>query len=420
MQSNFRDNLAACIGAAFFIIYTLWLTVLFPSGGHWDFTVFYDAANSFRLGYDVYDKTALMADGLAKGGMSYTYPPHVVLLFLPFSFLPLSVAASLWFFLKLGMLGHMAIICRRFFATSFDLNSWGLVIAFFAFNSTILWDLMAGNTSIPQQWLLWWGLSFFVRHELIETEARDRNIYLGILLISLAASIKLMPLFFLGALVLLKKPKPLYFVAALGFPILLALGNYIAAPEYSQHFIREALSRVSAERGIIASSLQGLWADFFVLINTMSSIGIKLAPESSKYAYYLSALGIFSFSLWHAIKNRSEYFGKGIIQGIFFLSVTYVLVIPRVKSYALVVAIPALFYVLKQIPERFRLALILLVCFPHVSGQAPIGRDLNSSALLGPMKKMLLLGYEYLPLVGVAALWLCFIVFLSKESAAKK
>jgi glycosyl transferase family 87 len=153
-----------------------------------DFHTYYYAATAEVLGLDPYRIESLWTIA-QKSVPPYYYPPVTFALFVPFTRLPMATAAHVWLGLKLAMVASLIVVWKRWFLrdTSVALI---VLVAFFGFNGAMLWDLSAGNVSVPEQFLLWTAFACYLH---------ERRLWFVVLVV-LASVFKLLPIAFLGLL----------------------------------------------------------------------------------------------------------------------------------------------------------------------------------------------------------------------------
>ncbi len=368
-----------------------------PMKFQWDFFVFYDAAQSLRYHLNPYQPSELGTLGLRQSPLSFTYPPLSILGFFPLAFLPPAAAAMLWFVLKCVLFVWFLKVTA--FVHRFDWrNPLDSSLLFLGFNSTLLSDLGSGNTSIPQFLLVWSGIALFLR---------GKEAWSGLCL-SASAFLKLQPLVLLFLLPLVRRPaRWRALVIGLGIFALYIGANFLFFPEGSRAFLQEAMLRVGGERGIVSPSALALLQESLQMLGSVS----YLAPWQdyflgyARYYYVLFVLGFGGLSFALLWKNRSTRWlseTEAVCLGL----LTYLAIIPRVKSYEFILALPIAGYVLARTEVKYRYALWLFLCLPVVYPLSPEGfLDLTSSAQLGPVKKVQSLFFHYLPYWQTLLLW---------------
>lgn len=128
----------------------------------WDAGTYHLAARAALAGLDPYSLESLSS--LAGGKVvihPFVYPPLGLVPFIPLARSPLSSALAVWMAFKVALLVGLVILWHRV-AREVEWLPLALV-ALFAFGSSALWDLRAGNVGILEATLVWMGLAAFVR-----------------------------------------------------------------------------------------------------------------------------------------------------------------------------------------------------------------------------------------------------------------
>ncbi len=339
----------------------------------WDFSVYLAAVDLFLKGGDPYSIQALQQSG-GSGGLPFVYPPLAQFFFLPFHFLPGPVAYEVWLGLKLlALYGLLRIWRREVFP--FEWNWKTILFLIFAFNACIYWDLAAGNVALFQVFLIWSALVCW---------RRRRHLLFGVLL-GLAAQFKVTPLF-LSILPLVLEERinvKGFLLAFLPGAVLLGL-NPVLFPQATHLFVQAA--SVLDERGLAAASGLALLRD---AADLAGSLGLPLPGALDEVLFGVLALGILGGSLVLLRKTR-----RADAQGrLFFVLLTYLLILPRVKAYSyILVVIPSLAILLGSREKLLIPFLVLLTVLPHANSPLPLTRVL-------PLLS------EYTPLFALLGLW---------------
>jgi len=188
----------------------------------WDFKTFYLAGLAARHGLSPYNSEVLASLG-ADPGLPFLYSPITLALFVPLSFLPLKVAALLWLGLKLVAACGLVALWRRFVVGRVNVGVLA-VLATFGLNAALLIDLKSGNIATIEAALLWLAFLLFVR---------GRRSWFAAVVVA-AALIKLMPIVFLGLLLVPSERRgPSWRVLGAGiaaFAVILGLVQFGGAP----------------------------------------------------------------------------------------------------------------------------------------------------------------------------------------------
>jgi hypothetical protein len=399
----FLNRLVVASLLILFIVTVLFESLGRPMGFQWDYFVFYQAALSWRHGLNPYDFSELVKAGHANLSpyLSFTYMPLIAPLFVPFTFFSPAVSAGIWVLLKCVLFILMLRWCRDAYKYSWR-SPTDLAILFFGFNSTLFSDLMSGNTSLLQFPLVWLGVHWLL-NEKYEKSA---------VAFAVTAFVKLQPILLLILLFLAPK-KRRWLAIGLGIFVLVIfwLANKCLYPEYYQYFLREAMARVQAEGGVLAPSLLAFCKE---LVEQM--LGVSVMPELLKHMLIVggkSLYGLIVFLIVSVVLYVANRYQKGKVELrqkvdlICFLLLTYILIVPRVKSYDLLLVLPIASRVLEYVWVKYRSALLLLLCLPvFFPMNAPNTEHLFSTvAQLGVVRKNFYLCYQYLPYWNCLILW---------------
>jgi hypothetical protein len=164
------------------------------AGSAGDFSTFYYAALAFRRGLNPYDLAALtaLADGTELA--PFIYPPATLVLFVPFTWLPLGAAMLAWLGLKLVLAAVLVALWWGVFVGRTGMLAL-VAMTLFGFNAALLMDLVTGNISILEQLLLWLAFACYIG------ERRRAFAFL----VAIASVSKLFPIVFLALLLLPSK-----------------------------------------------------------------------------------------------------------------------------------------------------------------------------------------------------------------------
>lgn len=384
-----------------------------PFGFHWDFFVFIDAVNLWRKDLNPYDFSLLNnLEARYSSIPSFTYAPLTIPLFAPFVWMPIRLAVALWVLLKfLALLGFFRQWQK---IDSFSWNSTPLwLILFFGFNGTLISDFASGNISIFQVLLIYWGIAELFR-------GRGVNFGFGV---GIPAVFKIQPIALTILPWILQVPNAVRAsLIAPAFFCFFFLCNYFTAPDLFQLFWVESFIRVNAESGILNPSSLAFTQDL-----TKKILQISFVPESWSaplrhlallgYLCFVAAIGIFGGSDLLAVRRylkNAQNQERLRLALLYFSLTTYLLVIPRVKSYEFILILPALYFCLREVKESLRYLFLLFFCLPVVFMMGGT-EEVISSFHLGVIKKGFVLFYQYLPLWQTLVLWLWFRQYLLRE-----
>jgi len=151
---TFAKNLLALSALAFVVIY---FARLFPGMQEGlDFPHFYAAARIVRDGrgrelYDLQVQNQYLARYSGREGIYFNHPPFETLIYLPFSFLPLSQAYALWSVFQACLLIATAWLLET---SVLGRWSWRILLALFLLFAPVLLDLLQGQDSLLLLFLL--------------------------------------------------------------------------------------------------------------------------------------------------------------------------------------------------------------------------------------------------------------------------
>lgn len=336
----------------------------------WDFKVYLAAVAVFLEGGNPYSVRAIEAIG-GPADLPFVYPPLTQFFFMPFHFLAPPFAYEAWLGLKLAALGGLLWIWRRE-VLRFEWNWKSLLYFVLAFNACIYWDLAAGNVALFEVLLIWCALVFW---------RRKNHLLFGVLL-GLAAQFKVTPLF-LSVLPLMLEERPNakgFLLAFLPGAVLLAL-NPLLFPQATQLFLQAASGL--DERGLVAASGLALLRD---TVDLAASAGLPLPGAVDEVLFALLALGILGTSLVLLWRTR----GADRQGRLFFVLLTYLLILPRVKSYSyILIVVPSLAILFRSGGKLLTPFLVLLTVVPHANSPLPLARVLPALPAYTPLLALL-------------------------------
>jgi hypothetical protein len=342
----------------------------------WDFEVYYYAARALRAGLDPYSPQSLGKVAGKAMPLPFVYPPAFLALFAPLASLSLTTAKAVYLAAKLaalaGLLGIWGCLCRNLRETVIL-----LVVVLLGFNATIFSDLYAGNITCFEELLLWLGIAALLT---------GRRMLFAVL-IPVAATPKYLPM----ALVLLL----LFEGRKAILPLLVSAGSFLAiqgislavSPAGTARFF--TLASALDERGRAAPSSLALLRD------TLSPAFRPWVPMALYSVIALSVLAVFGILAVRLRKRETWDKAPWFLLSGALLS--YLLVIPRLKSYGFVLVIPVAVWLLARAQRGTLLVGTLLLC---LSTTSPLPKALLPGSQFWPIL------WEYNALLWVFALWL--------------
>src|SRR5512138_2678310 len=325
----------------------------------WDLRVFHAAPAALENGENPYDNTAPGVN--IPSTLSYLYPPIVLYVFKPLADLSYSAAHLAWFAIKILALVSLLVLWHRHFERLG--GSWPIVLFFlFAFKSTLLRDITAGNIAILEQLGLWTGFYLILK----------RRPYMAGAILALTAQVKLMPVVFLGLLLICGPTrgwKP--FLTSLAIFAGLFSLNYVFMPEMSNHYLQSFASNNPNldERGEINPCSLAMLRDVAAVI---SDFGIPMSPSLVNALYFLYA-GVFGCAILFVLFKYEDQLRSVDSKLLMYVAcVLFALIMPRVKDYTyIILLIPALF-VLRRIDVRPLVPVLgILVFLPPTDSYVP-------------------------------------------------
>lgn len=270
--------------------------VALGAGHAWDFETYYHAAAAWRAGLDPYELESLGIMAGESVALPYLYPPCTLLLFLPFTLLPVGVAALIWLVLKCALAAFLIGVVWRGYVRPVP-PEFFVVAALLGFDLALLWDLRTGNVALVEWGLLWLGFASYVRERYVQAA----------LLIAAAAVFKIYPILFLLLLVGPRSGRREATAAAAGLLLFAAL---LAVPLASHGSWLSALGSAAEEArpalGVDPSAL-GLLGAAAPLLANVTRLEITGPVLFSVYALALVALSAGAIArAWSGAPSRAR------------------------------------------------------------------------------------------------------------------
>lgn len=328
------------------ILTAIWIYAIHDITAHdkqWDFKTYYYAAVAHERGLDAYDTSVSQQLAGTPVKLSYVYPPLTLWFFRAFTLMDFKVAYATFLLLKLALLIALLMLWRRFvFENTF--RPTFLWFTTLVFSSCIYWDFVAGNIGLIEQSLFWvamWALL-------------DRRMPLFVGLIVAISCFKLTFIVFL-LLPLLWKQRGAAKHAIIGFTLfaLYLAANYVLADAATHRFI-EIVGAVDERGESYNHSLLAMIRDTFDQL-AEGNITPKLPDILSYLLYAISGLTIVIVG-WRSLQAFGTFGDERTkVETLFLFSLTYVLAMPRMKSYSYIILIPAAYYIIRRCvkPEAF-------------------------------------------------------------------
>jgi Glycosyltransferase family 87 len=163
-RSSVVSHIVGCLVLAYAAVAILHIALLPEGGFQVNFRVYYYAAKSMAQGLNPYDASVLESSA-GSFVLPCAYPPLMVNLYRPLAAFDYVTAYRLHLLVRavalvfLVWLWHSAFLKRRF-------DGWFLLVCLIGFNNAIYWDFQAGNITLFEQALLWFGLYQFTRERI--------------------------------------------------------------------------------------------------------------------------------------------------------------------------------------------------------------------------------------------------------------
>jgi hypothetical protein len=351
----------------------------------WDFHMFYGAARDFAAGGNPY-----------RGeGLSFYHPPIMLYVYRLFTFMPVPVAITVWYIAKIAALTALIWIWHTDFVR---LRLQGPTILFFifAYQAAIYSDLVAGNVSIFEELLLWFGFSRLLR---------GRLVIFAICVIAVA-QVKITPIFFTVLfLVACDTPRWRAFAATIaGFAAVFSLNQWLQPALFRSFW---TVSASLDERG----DNQSVLALFRDISDRVLGEAFTRSSRLDEVLFLVAVAGVCAISLGLVVRYRQA---QPSIDGrllICFSCFVFALISPRLKTYTFIILLAPTLYLLSSVRWRRRIPLaaavmVGLVVFPQPKN-------------LLPFRAALEVLNAYLPLLAAILLWGGYASLLAELSAPR-
>jgi hypothetical protein len=358
----------------------------------WDFGSLYFGAKSFFLGLDPYEKDNLSSVAGERQPYPYTQTLACAYLLYPFTWVDFHSAWCAWYVVRAVLLVALARLWWRLIGRSLSLLLFCAVLLL-GFNAAIGWDLVAGNKSIIEQLLLWWGIDHYLRGRWSRFAV----------LTSAAGVFNIMPAALLGLVLGAPTSWPQRLKSfTLGVVVFLLLvgGPFLAHREMLASYIR-----------VVNQVHETGWINPCVLA-VIDHVGEKgrlgIAPVFQRYRWFLwgacvlAVLSVSAGSILQAIRHKDR-------QSLVLLGVVlYALCVPRLKPYSYMILLPPALAVLAGLRDRplLRAIVVALLCLPGFGNPvlASMGADMEALVHGGAR-----FAVHYYPLFTAVLVWIALI-----------
>lgn len=352
----------------------------------WDFKTYYYAAKAFEEGFNPYDTSTLSSLAGSTIELKFIYLPLTLLFFRYFSFFEFETAFSIFLGLKIVLLAGLIYLWTRVFVKK-ETGILFFPFCFLAFNFTIYNDIVAGNLSIIEQFLIWLAFYFYM----------ERRLLLFSLTIPVAAIFKITPMAFLILLVLVKdKKKYSYMMVSL---LLFSIGVVVSYALWPQLFM-DFLGNLAGldERGMSNPSTLPFIRDISEYFSARTGLEVSLNIQWLVFCAVASIIIVGSVYFYNKMKSGNKADKERV--GIFLLCLAYALILPRFKDYSYILLIVPAYYILTKVENgKVRLLSFALVMVPSF-----------------PVKPALVnLIMQYYPLILAFYIWLLYITHIQRS-----
>lgn len=287
------------------------------------------------------DDLVVIAGKSLENPSRFVYTPISLYAFYPFQFMDYQTALN-WF-LGLKSICLLALLILWFKSFIPQKNYFiVLLILFFAFRSTLSTDIYGGNISIFEQLVLWLAFGCFLK----------KKFHGFAWLVLIVSCFKIMPILFLGLLLLSRKTWKHFIGYSLGFLTFNAL-EYALIPNYRYFF----------------SMAQPFDTTGFSNPSFLNFIKYEVSPALNQFVHisptliYGSLIGLLVLIL---AKPLLKYQPKERMEVLILAILLYSIVVPRLKDYSFIILIiPAIYIVptIKNTAVKYLVLFSLLVSF---------------------------------------------------------
>ncbi len=345
-----------------------------------DFKIYYYTAKAFKDGLNPYSGASINREAGFDLKTIYRYAPYSIYIFRPLVEFDYDTACAIYLWLKIILLMGLFYIWQKFFIKE---KSGMIFMIFFiaGFHSAVYIDLKVGNISIIEQFLIWTGLYFFTQKKHAAFSA----------FIIAASMVKFWPILILFAYLAEGGWKNLRRLAA-SFAVFAFIQAvlYLLMPALYPNFINN--SPIGESGGAINPSSFMFIRDFFAGSGASGGITFISAAVYIAWAVFCIAAAVFAV-------NRNK--DNNILGRIYFILLTYALIVPRMKDYSFILLLPVAYYfTIQALKSKF--SMLALVLF-----------SVNMICFFSPQ---LLCGYYYL--MAMLVIWVFGLIVLLGDGKA--
>ncbi|MDI6827540.1 MAG: glycosyltransferase family 87 protein [Armatimonadota bacterium] len=301
----------------------------------WDFKTYYYAAKAHKAGLNPYSLADLSRVAGTSIELRYVYPPIILYFFRIFALLPYTTAYWAWLLLKALLLLALLRLWTKVFLSK-EADPIFYIFCAVAFTGGLFQDIIAGNISILEQFVLWQAFSFYLK----------RRIGFFCIFLTLAGLFKLTPMLFL-LLLLFRKDKKIYVYGAASLITFatLVLIPYLNYPDLGRDFLNNAIHLDERAEQYNPSTLS-LIKDVCDLAE--KHIGIRIS-DAIEMVLFLGVCAIVAAVSFWALRRSGRLIEADERIGVFFLCFAYALVMTRFKVYSYILLITPTYYLIKNI-----------------------------------------------------------------------
>jgi Glycosyltransferase family 87 len=347
-----------------------------------------------------YNSPLLLAEGQDPyGDGGFVFPPIYLQIFRFFSS-PFTYDQFYWVFLvaKILTFAILLAIWKKCFLKETQLHIFAIFV-WLGFYSTVLIDFQAGNVTVFETMILFLAFLCYLKNYL----------YLFVFLIILGASIKITPIFFLILLLLTPNRYSLrYFtLGCVGF-LAYAMLNLILFPDLTKQFISQAMTRITDETdtGFVNPSSLAFIND--TLTSSLDHFSLIPSPMLVDVVYLAVCIWILwtSWTAWGLVKITDQRNNYNLSFLVLFSILVYALIMPRMKNYAYMIAIPSVLFAI----EHFEILVPRWIVFLPLVLISPIY----------PRPPLFRVFPDYYPLFVASFFWYLYLRELKKKLACDR
>ena len=310
-------------------------------GHQHDFVSYYYGAKALLLGLNGYDAhtVSALSGQTHQSHLRFVYPPQMAWLFAPLTFFSFTHARLLFLGIKLVAGVSLIWLFLKYFVQK---DKWVVfaIIALFAFRGPFTSDILAGNIATFESLFLWGGFLYILQ----------KRGYLGVTLIAIAGSFKLLPLVFLGLILLTSIPhKWRIFGTGVGIAMAIQGLGFIVMPKAYHTFLTSPNPLDSS--GYVNPSILA-WLQFDVT-PWLSTNGIFIPTFLIYFAWIIVFLSCMAVFFW---KRRNSY---PVHIQFAIATLSYALILPRLKDYSFILFVIPAYYVILSLSKPWQKTLVL-------------------------------------------------------------